>query len=99
MSSGFNNSILLEQSAGVQADAETRTQRAQFEQNTSWLALHANEVYSKYRGQCICIAGQEVFAADSAQDALAKATAAHPDDRGRFVHYIPRDKLPRIYAY
>jgi hypothetical protein len=30
---------------------------------------------------------------------LALATAAHPEDDGRFVHYIPREKVARIYAH
>jgi len=35
---------------------------------------------------------------DTAVEALALATAAHPNDRGRFVHYVPREKVARIYA-
>jgi hypothetical protein len=22
----------------------------------------------------------------------------HPNDKGRFVHYIPKEKAPRVYA-
>ena len=54
---------------------------------------------SKHRGKCICVAGEELFVADTAAEALAQATAAHPDDKGRFVHYIPKEKVPRIYAH
>jgi hypothetical protein len=36
-----------------------------------------------------------VVVAETASEALAKATAAHPEDKGRFVHYIPRDNVPR----
>jgi hypothetical protein len=78
--------------------AEARAQRQQFDRNSAWLQAHASEVYSKNRGKCICIAGEELFVADSAMEAVAKATAAHPQDKGRFVHYIPKQKLPRIYA-
>ena len=79
--------------------AEAQAQRKQFNRNAAWLQAHASEIYSKYRGQCICIAGEELFAAATAREALVLATAAHPDDKGRFVHYISKDKVARIYAY
>jgi len=40
-----------------------------------------------------------LFVADTAGEALAQATVAHPDDKGRFVRYIPKEKVPRIYAH
>lgn len=46
----------------------------------------------------ICIAGQELFAADTAEEALALARTAHPEDDGRILRYIPRERVPRIYA-
>ena len=79
--------------------AEAQAQRDQFDRNAAWLHAHASEIYPKYRGQCICIAGEELFVAATARKALALATAAHPDDKGRFVHYIPKDKVARIYAH
>lgn len=78
--------------------AQTLAQREQFDRNAAWLQAHAAEVYSGFRGKCICIAGEELFVADTAKEALALATAAHPEDKGRFVHYIPREKLARVYA-
>jgi hypothetical protein len=56
------------------------------------------EIYTHYRGKCICITGEEIFVADTPEEALALATAAHPDDAGRFLRYIPREKLDCIYA-
>ena len=79
--------------------AQARTQREQFDRNAAWLQTHASEIYSQYRGKCICIAGEELFAADTTKQALALATAAHPEDKGRFVHYIPQEKLARVYAH
>jgi len=78
---------------------EARAQRKHFDRNAAWLQAHASEVYSRYRGKCICIAGEELFAAETAREALDLATAAHAEDKGRFVHYIPREKLARVYAY
>jgi len=76
----------------------SRARSEQFDRNLNWFSAHAEELGSRFRGKCICIAGQEVFAADTASAVLAAAKAAHPDDQGRFVHYIPREKVARIYA-
>jgi hypothetical protein len=78
---------------------KARKQDEQFERNLAWLRCHAAEVYSQHRGKCICIAGEQVFVADSAEEAMALAKAAHPEDEGRFLRYIPREKVPRIYAH
>jgi hypothetical protein len=79
--------------------AEAQAQREQFDRNSAWLQAHASEIYPKHRGKCICIAGEELFVAETASEAVAQATAAHPHDKGRFVHYIPKQKVPRIYAH
>jgi hypothetical protein len=79
--------------------AAARAQHEQFDRNAAWLQLHASEVYPNFRGKFICIAGEELFVADTAIGAVAKASAAHPEDKGRFVHYIPKEKIPRIYAH
>jgi len=55
-------------------------------------------VYATHRGKCICIAGEELFVADTAKEAIARATTAHPDDEGWFTRYIPKEKVARIYA-
>jgi hypothetical protein len=79
--------------------ARVRARFEQFSRNSQWLKEHASEVYSKHRGSHICIAGQELFVASSAKEALASAQAAHPEDRGRFVRYIPKERVARIYAH
>src|SRR5213596_2506687 len=75
-----------------------RAQRERFDRNAAWLQANADRVYRENRGRCICIAGEELFVADTAEAALAAAAAKHPDDNGRFVRYIPREKVARIYA-
>jgi hypothetical protein len=55
-------------------------------------------VYPRYRGKCICIAGEELFVADTPEEVLTLAKVANPDDAGYFLYYIPREKLARIYA-
>jgi hypothetical protein len=78
--------------------AAARAQHQQFDRNAAWLQLHASEVYPKVRGKFICIAGEELFVGDTAIEAAAKASAVHPEDKGRFVHYIPKENIRRVYA-
>jgi hypothetical protein len=76
----------------------SRAQWVKFDRNAAWLQAHAAEVYPRHRGQCICVAGEELFVAETSALALALARAAHPDDDGLFVRFIPREKAARIYA-
>jgi hypothetical protein len=78
--------------------AKAHAQHGCFDRNASWLQAHATEIYARYRGKCICIAGEDLFVADAPEEVLELVTAAHPDDDGRFLRYIPREKLDRIYA-
>jgi hypothetical protein len=93
-----NSTITMEVVTDPAELAQARAQREQFDRNAAWLQAHASEIYSRHRGKCVCIAGEKLFVADTAKEAVALATAAHPEDRGRFVHYIPREKLARVYA-
>ena len=79
--------------------AKARALRDRFNRNFAWLQAHAAEVFARYRGKCICIAGEELFVADTPEEAMAQAMAAHPNDDGSFMHYIPKQKVARIYAY
>ena len=83
---------------GDELDA-AQQQRERFDRNAAWLQGHVAEVYGRHRGQCICVAGGEVFVGHTAQEVVQAAAAAHPDDNGRFVQYIPKDKVPRVYAH
>jgi hypothetical protein len=79
--------------------ARAQRLRAQFDLNSAWLQCHVSEIYPRYRGKVICIAGEEVFVGDTTHEAIAKAKAAHPDDEGWFTRYIPKEKVARIYAF
>ena len=78
--------------------AQSRTQDEQFDRNSDWLERHAGEVYSCCRGQHVCVAGQELFVGATGEQALRLAGAAHPDDEGLLLRYIPRERVARIYA-
>ena len=90
--------IVMEEVTDTEELLKARRQREQFDRNSAWLQAHISEVYSKHRGKCICVAGEELFVADTVKEAIAQATAAHPDDKGWFTRYIPKEKVARIYA-
>jgi len=78
--------------------SKATAQRKRFDRNAAWLQAHAAEVYDRHRGKCVCIASEELFVADTPEEALALANAAHPEDDGSFVQYIPRQRFARVYA-
>src|SRR5215472_15324742 len=90
--------VLMEEVTDPEENAAARARRERFDRNSAWLQAHAREVYSHYRGKCVVIAGEELFAADTPEDAWALADAAHPEDDGSFIRFIPREKMARIYA-
>jgi hypothetical protein len=77
---------------------KSRVQDERFERNWRWFEAHAAEIYPRYRGMCFFIAGQELFVADTALEAIALAAAAHPEDDGRFTQYVSREQTIRIYC-
>ncbi len=90
--------IVMEEVTDPVELARARAQRERFDRNSAWFQAHAAEIYTRYRGMCVCVAGEELFVAAMPEEAIAQAKAAHPEDDGSFVHYIPRDKVARIYA-
>lgn len=91
------NQLIMEVESDPAVCAEIAARFARCQQNMRWLRENAADAYS-HRGKYICIAGQQLFVADTAEQAICAAENAHPDDDGRFTLYIPVEKLPRIYA-
>ncbi|MBY0523350.1 MAG: hypothetical protein K2R98_08120 [Gemmataceae bacterium] len=77
--------------------AKARAQNERANRNAAWWQAHTKEIYS-HRGKCVCIAGEEMFVADTALEAKAMGKAAHPDDDGSFVLSVPQERTIRIYA-
>jgi hypothetical protein len=93
------NPIVMQEANDPQVIDETRARRERFDRNSAWLQTHAKEVYTRHRGKCICIAGEELFVADTPEEVLARARAAHPEEDGSIlIRYIPSQKMARIYA-
>jgi hypothetical protein len=90
--------IIMEEVTDPAELSEAQAQDERFDRNVSWLRNHASEVYSRHRGKFICIAGEELFVADTAEEVLSLAKQAHPQDNGRYLRYIPRAKVARIYS-
>ena len=90
--------VTMQEVTDPQELTEARARRTLFDHNETWLQAHVADIYRRYRGRFICIAGEELFVADTADAAYASGKSAHPDDDGRFVRYIPKEKLPRVYA-
>jgi hypothetical protein len=91
--------VVIEEVTDPAEIAAARAQRERSDRNAAFLEAHAKEVYTRHRGKCVCVAGEELFVADTPEDALALAKAAHPEDDGCFMRYIPREKLARIYVH
>ena len=79
--------------------AKAQSQDQCFARNSAWLQAHISDVYARHRGKCICVAGEELFVADTSAEAVALARASHANDDGRLIRFIPREKLERIYAH
>ncbi len=69
-------------------------------QNLRWFDEHAADldVFNRYRGKHIAVAGGELFVADSPAEARRMANEKHPDDSPH-VRYILKEKTYRIYAF
>jgi hypothetical protein len=80
-------------------NAQFHAKMDRFRKNSDWLQAHIPEVYSRHRGKCICVAGQELFVADTGPEVVAMARKAHPEDDGFLLRYIYREKMERIYAH
>ncbi len=76
--------------------AKAKAQREKFDRNFEWFKQRSRDIYEQNRGKYICIAGEELFVGDSALEVDALAKAAYPEDDGRFVEYIPREKRWRV---
>ena len=91
--------VVLEEVTDPAELAQALAQWERFDRNWTWFRARDEEVYEQFRGQCVVIAGEEIFAADEPEAAWALAKAAHPEDDGSFIIYVPREKATRIYGY
>ena len=91
--------LVMVEVTGADEIAKIKAQRERVRQNADWLQAHVPQVYAQHRGKCVCVAGQELFVADTAPEVVAMARKAHPEDDGLLLRYIPRERMERIYAH
>jgi hypothetical protein len=91
--------VVITEITDPQRLAEGRAVDEQTRRNGDWLQTHWSEVLPQARGKFLAVAGQQPFIADTMEEALALARAAHPDDRGLLLQYIRTTRGPRIYAH
>lgn len=91
--------IVMEEVTDPSELAQAQAQRERFDRNWDWFKARATEIYEQFRGLCVVVAGQEIFAAEKPEEAWGLAKAAHPEDDGGFILYIPREKVARVYGY
>src|SRR5262245_35967056 len=91
-------SITMEEVTDPVELQKAQAQDERFERNWALFEGHTAESYAAHRGKCICVAGAELFVADTPEEALALTIVAYPDDDGRFTRLILRKKMTRLYA-
>ena len=95
---GDSNPIIMSEVTDPVELASSRAMFARADRNSAWLQTHVPEIYSQHRGRFICVAGEELFVADTVAEVMALATAAHPEDDGAILRYILKEKREMIYA-
>src|SRR5436309_500330 len=88
------NLVVMEQADDLAARARER-QRVLDEQadhNYQWLRAHWEEILPRAQGKAVAVAGKEAFIADTEEEALALARAAHPGDEGLIYTSVRRDQ-------
>ncbi len=91
--------VMVEEQLSPDELAAFRAQGDRAKRNADWIDAHGAEVFAPNRGRYVCIAGCELFVADTVHAAVALAKAAHPEDNGRLLRYLSPVKGPRIYAH
>jgi hypothetical protein len=98
------NPVVMEQANDPDARARERRRilDEQADRNYQWLRAHWPEILPRARGKGLAVAGQELFIADTPEEALALARAAHPEDEGLIYSWISPgqrlvDNLVTIY--
>jgi hypothetical protein len=65
-----------------------RTAKEQYIRNTDWLLAHLRSFVDQALEKHLAVAGEEAFIADTQEEAMALARAAHPEDEGIAYRYV-----------
>ena len=78
--------ILVTEVTDPEQLAQAQGRRDRYARNVQWLRDHATLAGASLRR-------------GYGRGALAHAREAHPEDDGRYLRYVPRERVARIYAY
>lgn len=98
MSAVKSTQLVMSEVTAPEENAKANAQRERFRKNADWLQACVPQVYTQHRGKFVCVAGQQLFVADTAPEVVAAARKAHPEETGILLRYIPREKMERVYA-
>ncbi len=70
--------------------AKARKRWEQADRNSAWLQAHVPEIYSRHRGKCICVAGEELFVADTPRRSLRHGEVCPPGRRRCSLSLYPQ---------
>jgi hypothetical protein len=89
--------LVIEEVNDPVATERVRLAQERYRRNSDWLAAHWGDLLPGALGKHVAVAGQEAFVADTPQEAIAAAQAAHPEDQGLLIQYVIPHKGPRFY--
>ena len=68
----YEDGISPEEFAAFHAQGE------RYERNWAWLLPGLHEIHARHKGNCICVAGEELFVAETPEEAIALAPRLIP---------------------
>ena len=93
------NITITEEKLSPEEWAALEHRREQFLRNANWFQEHAAEIAEKHPGRHVVVAGGELFAGNTFQEAREQARRAHPGDNGVYFEFIATDRGPKLYAH
>jgi hypothetical protein len=87
------NPVTIENRDDPARMARIQARRKRAQRNRDWLDAHLNELLPQAYGKLVAVAGQEAFIAESEEEARAWARAAHREDDGLVIRYIPPEHV------
>ncbi len=90
------NPVTLEFDEAPAVNALDLAHERRLKKNLDWLNARWDDLLPRTRGKLVAVAGQEIFIADTYQEVMDMARAAHPDEDGALSQYLPLARGPRI---
>jgi hypothetical protein len=91
--------VIIEELTDPVEIARHRAWQEKARRNADWLETHWAEILPQAHGKFVAVAGQQAFIADTGEEAVARAKAAHADDEGVLSQCVFPPGGPRIYAH